>query len=85
MSEMLDRVTLALYRRDPGRQNATMEDFRRNGNGFIYVALARAAIEAMREPTEAMVLAGFAVDEGQRSPGSPLQHWTAMIDEALKP
>ena len=47
-----------------------------------YRKLAHAAIEAMREPTEAMW------NVGQRPPGSPRSYdavavWTAMIDAAL--
>ena len=47
-------------------------------------AIGRAAIAAMREPTEAMVSAGYGVDY---SP-DPLpcdKVWQGMIDEALKP
>lgn len=44
---------------------------------------ARAAIEAMREPTEKMSLVGWKALEG--NPVSPpLQCWDYMIDEALK-
>lgn len=41
---------------------------------------ARAAIAAMREPTEAMVNN----EQLPYSPGEMLGYWQAMIDEALK-
>jgi len=45
--------------------------------------MARAAIEAMREPTEEMSLAGWKALEG--NPVSPpLQCWDHMLDAALK-
>ena len=55
-----------------------------------YLADARAAIEAMREPTKAMESAGDELDDWgcPSDPGSgnacALAHWHAMIDEALK-
>lgn len=55
----------------------------------LRVAVARAAIEAMREPTEAMTLEGFGALEDDLLEGGeghePIQAaWRAMIDEALK-
>lgn len=41
--------------------------------------LARAAIEAMREPTQAMVDAAHAVPSDHAR-----DHWYAMIDEAVR-
>ena len=50
------------------------------------IAVARAAIEAMREPTQDM---GLAVSEGCGEYGCcgdrAFEHWQAMIDAALKP
>lgn len=51
--------------------------------------VSRAAIEAMREPTEEMVRRGRRVDvpgdEGNRPAGFTADSvWEAMIDEALK-
>ena len=52
-----------------------------------FAALARAAIEAMREPTDEMVRAGRAVD-GQyntvRASIDAAAHYRAMIDKALE-
>lgn len=45
-----------------------------------FIPDARAAIQAMREPTKAMVLAGY--DDGE--PTDCAAHWRSMIDEALK-
>lgn len=49
-------------------------------------ALARAAIQAMREPTEGMVSKGDYIIEGhdQHVPEHAWNVWQAMIDEALK-
>jgi hypothetical protein len=47
--------------------------------------LARAAIEAMREPTPRMEAAGFSSLHDVQSPhGSPDGCWIAMIDAALQ-
>ena len=47
--------------------------------------LAKAAIEALREPTEEMKIAG-SIDPGAGGPdhGYETEVWQAMIDEALK-
>jgi hypothetical protein len=48
-----------------------------------YGDMARAAIAAMREPTEAMCAAGASASTSVRPEGVPLI-WRAMIDEVLK-
>jgi hypothetical protein len=59
------------------------------GNMPMMVALefARAAIAAMREPTEEMLRAGQALDDFDYGPcrgaADPIEHWHAMIDVAL--
>lgn len=46
---------------------------------------ARAAIEAMRQPTDAMEKAAFAnMDRNGYTIGNPASDYTAMIDTALK-
>jgi hypothetical protein len=74
MSEMVERVAkhiaLALAEAHAEREVPEPDDFRK---------AARAAIEAMQEPTEAMVEAG---DETLAD--CARRHWEAMIDEALK-
>lgn len=90
MSEMIDRVKLAL--KDTADEWAAGEgsdelvDWR---DDFCHT-LARAAIEAMREPTEEQTRAGhlafdllpFGIAPG---PFTIQKIWRAMIDEALTP
>jgi hypothetical protein len=84
MSEMIERVARALcvaagqdpdFNYDPHGINRT-DDVRWRVN----VTKARAAIEAMREPTEGMVYA----DTVKEWPSDACAAWKAMIDEALK-
>jgi hypothetical protein len=70
MSEMIERVKLAI--RDACDPHVT--------DSMCEVA-ARAAIEAMREPTEAMLQA---FGERALPIGNPQDGYSAMIDEALK-
>lgn len=81
MSEMEERIARAIW--DAQYPEGTSwgdwaEHTRRNPESFdgrdTSRQLARAAIEAMREPTEDMLLAG----------NVPEHVWHAMIDEALK-
>jgi hypothetical protein len=54
-------------------------------DGYVNLrALARAAIEAMREPTKAMIEAG-ASGSGEDSEDVATGAWESMIDVALKP
>lgn len=82
MSEMVEKVAMTLchYPAGPGDTNSCCP----NEMGQKRCQRqARAAIEAMREPTEAMVecIPGGRIDD-QR----PVvrKHWAMMIDEALK-
>lgn len=72
MSEMVDRVAKALEARLKGNEFLSYED------------AARAAIEAMRQPTQAMIEAG-AVGSGEDSEAVAEGAWEYMIDAALKP
>ncbi len=75
MSEIIERVARAIHAADePGELADANEAHRR----FCYDA-ARAAIEAMREPTEAMLIEGC-----HGSHVTQEDSWRAMIDEALK-
>lgn len=67
MSEMVERVALAI---SGGDVPASILEIHRHR--------ARAAIEAMREPTKKMV------QEALCSANFPIGTWEAMIDEALK-
>lgn len=71
---MIERVARALAENQCGR-GAPPDDNDRS--------MARAAIEAMRVPTEAMVNAGY--DVGYSPDPLPTDLvWTAMVDAALK-
>lgn len=75
MNEMIERVAKAIwsdYWDGEGCSWAEMEESSRQ----TALSMARAAIEAMREPTEAMLEAQF----GQPSPADC---WRAMIDAAV--
>lgn len=77
MNEIIDRIAQAICNAGKGQpawDEATeyQRDFHR--------AEARAAIEAMREPTKAMLLAGHGANLCDNAP----EVWQAMIDEALK-
>ena len=50
----------------------------------VWYPRARAAIEALREPTEEMMMAGNGPANRSEWPTSPKDVWKAMIDEALK-
>lgn len=71
MSEMVERVAKAIM----ARFNDPLP--------FHAEELARAAIEAMREPTNAMERAGDEYGRFTNGPSACVV-WEAMIDEALK-
>lgn len=51
---------------------------------MVYEDQARAVIEALREPTEAMIAAGEDCPIVNYDGNDPKQVWQAMIDAALK-
>lgn len=76
MSEMIERVALAI---SGGDDPASILKIHRHR--------ARAAIKAMREPTEAMVTAGAGAEDhefGVIGLQPATEAWRLMIDEALK-
>ncbi len=76
MSKMIDGVVMALAALDgmsPEHFHDQKETFR-----IEYYRRARAAIEAMRNPTEAMVAAGKALGDDYHY-DSPAKVWPAMI------
>lgn len=89
---MIEKMARAMWLDDVGIQFAgTAEaeadwDYQRN----IYFTHARAALQALREPTEAMINAGAweIIEPRERSAegeeNSTLTVWQAMIDEALQ-
>jgi hypothetical protein len=94
---MIEKVARAIYEADP--ESGYHPDDRLSfwaGDGYsdevwnLWRAIARAAIEAMREPTDAMDEAGSAVHEASDTDphrewnGADIDGiWKAMIDEAL--
>lgn len=83
MSTMVERVARAIYVAEKERERTVMPA------GEHYAEIARAAIAAMREPTEAMVertaMQGEspAITAGGSRARIP-HYWRLMIDEALK-
>lgn len=77
MSEMVERVADALAGKSRIETTRT-----------YWLTMARAAIAAMREPTEAMSSVQYYADFGEKglqlSPDDQSGIWRAMIDEALK-
>lgn len=74
MSEMVERVAKAIIKARTYRAGTADGDV--NAIRLFAEQEARAAIEAMREPTQAMLERG---DHGTSASG-----WANMIDEALK-
>lgn len=69
MNDMIERVAKAIALRD------TTDEF----------AMTRAAIEAMREPTEEMIKVGFSMTATAQSGTIDIEEvWQAMLDAALK-
>jgi hypothetical protein len=68
MSEMVERVAVALQSAIPGLVNP---------EAWPWITMAHAAIEAMREPTDTMLIASLWEPEGAK------QEWQSMIDAAL--
>ena len=71
MSEMIERVATELYKNSGMTYSATS----------YWRMMARAAIAAMREPTQEMVEAGIHCGDGY---GKQPETFIAMIDAALK-
>lgn len=83
-SEMVEKVAKAIYLKRNG-QGARPWSLLTKAHRTPYLDDARAAIEAMREPTEAMESAGW--DSYDRNDGwsGPQYCWQAMVDAALSP
>ncbi len=83
MSEMIERVARAICDADQGITNEQVD---------IWETLARAAIEAMREPTEAMYMRAGNTNVSNRAPNAryirigdvaAVEAWLTMVDVAL--
>jgi hypothetical protein len=85
--DMVERVARGMYEAEPDAHRfpdwdkLTADDELRRR----FLRQARAAIEAMREPTEAMLRSGTDHDAEGGGTGNPLAIYTAMIDAALSP
>jgi len=79
--DMIERVARALWD-SPDYIGLCSDERRRDGSWHDCIHLARAAIAAMREPTEKMIDAGS--KEQRNILSKPIEGiWTAMIDAAL--
>lgn len=82
MSEMIERVARAIGAADPEQcgqiNDSEMGDYFWEKYRHLYMPMARAAIEAMREPTRTMHEAGL------KTTGMPSNTFRDMIDAALK-
>ena len=74
--DMIERVARALADAERDRRPSMAEPFAET--------LARAALAAMREPTDAMVDAAWTSWEDREGSKGFVGVWQAMIDEALK-
>lgn len=81
MSEMIERVAKAMekFASQPLYNLPSLEPVLVGSLGDVWEYLARAAVEAMREPTEEMIHAGV-WGSALRTMG---KSYTAMIDAAL--
>lgn len=79
---MIETVARALYDATPFKQTAGGFEEQSDVYQRMCMVLARAAIEAMRVPTEAMVEEGYCAvpSFGDHNPNAA---WRAMIDAAL--
>jgi uncharacterized protein YfaT (DUF1175 family) len=71
MYEMVDRVAQVIRESDPS-------------DSVDCEAVARAVIEAMRDPTDDMLRAWFAAIDRSAARPDPEAPWHALIDAALK-
>ncbi len=86
MSEMVERVAMAIERTHHD-DDASFEEAWADHDVVRHNRLleARAAIAAMREPTEAMITEAMIVADVWDDPDMVVAFaWRAMIDEALK-
>jgi len=86
--EMVSRVARAIALQHAVAGRSTSKETWVERNWTLFVPDARAAIEAMREPSETMIAAAWtersSLDEAP-TPGATFKLlWQAMIDEALQ-
>lgn len=90
VESMIERVAKAIVAGDSGPEGSVLFDIHWREFGDGYMKGARTAIEAMREPTDAMVHAGVdanhtleAIEGYPEYPESCANIYRAMIDAAL--
>lgn len=79
MSDMVERVARAMFPLVPNCRGRSFEDHPMRYN---LMDKARAAIKAMRDPTDQMVRAARKDHEGEHF--LPVSLWQSMVDAALK-
>lgn len=87
MVERVARAICAAEELDWNEQSDPQRSGSGNDDTEAFRHMARAAIEAMREPTEEMAWAGWGAarwDVGQEGIEAPANVWTAMLTTALK-
>lgn len=89
MNEMIERAAQAIYEKCGGKLlfgiSARVPEWSEINHDFkgIFRAQARAAIEAMRPPTETMIDAGKSLGDDYHY-DSPAKTWPTMIEAALR-
>lgn len=81
-NEMIKRVAMAICEASAGEPGRAHDEFVLDWRKFE--PHARAAIEAMRPPTEAMIFRGELVSHGPMDGRKPGRILSAMIDAALE-
>ncbi|MCX5578141.1 hypothetical protein [Kaistia terrae] len=81
-NEMIKRVAMAICEASAGESGRARDDLILDWRK--YEPHARAAIEAMRPPTEAMIFRGELVSNGPMEGRKPGRILSAMIDAALQ-
>lgn len=79
MNEMVERVARAIAGADRNQWDHMFAPRK-----AMFVCFARAAMAAMREPTEAMIDSGMNTGYAPACDLEVDAHWRAMIDEALR-
>lgn len=86
MTTMIERVARAMFEHDQLSDEAKLDEWDDDWIGpqgrEQYMSLARAAVAAMREPTDAMVKAGRIYHADKRN--SVNRVWKKMIDAELR-
>lgn len=86
MSAIIERIAKILWENSGGKPHHSydirpaMSVPESDPNWQEFVPLARTILEAIREPTDAMLTAAAGLTEGE---GGPTETWQAMIDAAL--